>query len=98
MIKEEVTPRSQGRNGERQKCGGDRKSKASEPAKKSLSSPTTMIVQPAKLTDLGISRDQSSRWQKMADIPEAEFEEEINREGARPSVDRILHKKNMVDR
>jgi hypothetical protein len=38
---------------------GDRKSK---------SSGTTL-----KLEDLGITRDQSSKWQKLAEIPEAEF-------------------------
>jgi hypothetical protein len=26
------------------------------------------------LTDRGISRDQSSRWQKLADVPEEQFE------------------------
>lgn len=32
---------------------------------------------PAKLADLGISRDQSSQWQQIAEIDEEEFEREI---------------------
>jgi hypothetical protein len=47
--------------------GGDRKSR---------SSATT--VKPAKLKDLGITKDQSSKWQKMADIPAPDFEARIN--------------------
>ena len=30
-----------------------------------------------KLADLGVSKDQSSRWQKLAEIPEAQFEKSI---------------------
>jgi hypothetical protein len=35
-------------------------------------------VKPAKLKDLGITKDQSSKWQKMADIPAPDFEARIN--------------------
>jgi hypothetical protein len=46
--------------------GGDRKSR---------SSATT--VKPATLKDLGITKDQSSKWQKMADIPAPDFEARV---------------------
>lgn len=38
-----------------------------------LSGQPTGFSQPT-LTDLSISRDQSSQWQKLADVPEAPFE------------------------
>jgi hypothetical protein len=34
------------------------------------------------LPDLGITLDQSSQWQRLAAIPEAEFEEAIGQAGA----------------
>lgn len=39
-----------------------------------LSPPTTGW---ARLTDMGITRDQSSRWQRMAVVPAPEFEERV---------------------
>jgi hypothetical protein len=51
--------------GERDTKGGDRKSKFHE---------ETLI--PPKLEDLGVTKTQSS-WQKLADIPEERFEEEL---------------------
>lgn len=55
------------------------------------------------LSDLGISKDQSSQWQKLAKIPEDEFEEAVRAE--RPSTSGIIAasaprpepKKNAVD-
>jgi len=55
------------------------------------------------LPELGISRDQSSQWQKLAKIPEEEFEEAVRAE--RPSTSGIIAasaprpepKKNAVD-
>lgn len=35
-----------------------------------------------QLKDLGITRDQSSNWQKLADIPEEGFEQEVVKPGA----------------
>lgn len=39
----------------------------------------------ATLSDYGISRDQSSRWQRLADVPEDEFEEGVTQPGATTS-------------
>jgi hypothetical protein len=49
----------------REQRGGDRKSK----------SPVSTLIEAPKLADFGITRNQSSKWQKLADIPEADFEE-----------------------
>jgi len=46
--------------GERQKRGGDRKGKSKSPA--------------GTLKDLGISGKQSSKWQRLASVPEKDFE------------------------
>jgi hypothetical protein len=54
-------------NGEREASGGDRKSK---------SQPVTMIAPPT-LADIGVSKSQSSRWQKLAALPANEQEAKI---------------------
>lgn len=41
------------------------------------------------LKDLGISRDQSSKWQKLAEIPEKQFEAELKKPG-KPSTEQML--------
>jgi len=43
------------------------------------------------LTELGITRNQSSRWQKLADIPEEIFEEELHKGDAMPSLKRMVN-------
>jgi hypothetical protein len=58
--------REMGERGERdQGKGGDRKSQSSD---------TTVKT---KLSDIGITKDQSSRWQKLAAMPEKQFEEKL---------------------
>jgi hypothetical protein len=54
--------------GERETKGGDRKSK---------SQPVTLI--PPQLSDLGVSKMQSSRWQKLAEIADDDFEDVVDR-------------------
>jgi hypothetical protein len=55
------------RNGQRHKGHGDQKSESRR------STPIT------KLQDHGISKDQSSDWQKLAAIPKKQFEEELRK-------------------
>ena len=43
------------------------------------------------LADLGITRDQSSKWQKLADLPEPQFEEALT-EIESPTTDGLLGK------
>lgn len=52
------------KNGDRATAGKNQGARSSQPA--TNSQPT--------LSDIGISRDQSSRWQKLADMPEEHFE------------------------
>lgn len=45
---------------------------------------------PKTLSDLGITKDQSSKWQRLAAVPEAEFEAAVSQPGAKPSTHHIL--------
>ncbi len=51
------------------------RAKAGQPRKER--SDDTTILQPPKLGDLGVSKDQSSQWQKLAKVPDDEFEEAV---------------------
>ena len=66
-----------GRNGERAAAEKGRPSKVSD-------APT--------LPDLGITRDQSSQYQKLADIPEEEFEEAISDPCTMPSTEGVINR------
>jgi len=50
-----------------------------------LSSSTTT------LSDLGITRDQSSKWQHLASVPEEEFERAVNDDGPKPTTEDIIN-------
>ena len=42
------------------------------------------------LSDMGITKDQSSTWQKLANVPEDEFEAAITMPGTKPSARHII--------
>jgi hypothetical protein len=68
-------------NGERDSgSGGDRKSQSRNTTVKST------------LSDLGITRDQSSKWQKLAELPEEKFEARLNQQGGtlKPSTAELI--------
>jgi hypothetical protein len=44
------------------------------------------------LSDMGITKKQSSKWQKLAAVPENEFEAAINIPGSKPTTNHIIKK------
>lgn len=44
-----------------------------------------------QLADLGITKDQSSKWQQLAAVPTEEFERAVNGDGPRPTTEGIIH-------
>jgi hypothetical protein len=42
-----------------------------------------------RLIDIGISRDQSSKWQRLAGVPQAEFDAAL-KDADRPTTDGII--------
>jgi hypothetical protein len=46
--------------------------------------------QPNTLADLGISKPQSSRWQKLAAIPECEFEQTVTGGSSKPTTNGLI--------
>lgn len=45
---------------------------------------------PKTLAEMGVTKDQSSKWQQLARVPEKEFEDAINLPGAVPSTNQLL--------
>ena len=66
-------------NGSRQNHGRPRTGKSS----KRSDAPT--------ISNLGISKDQSSQWQRLAEIPEDEFEEAVSKPGPKPSTEGMVN-------
>jgi hypothetical protein len=54
---------------------------------------STDTIHPKTLKEMSISPDQSSSWQKLAAVPEKEFEEAINLPGTKPSANHIIKPK-----
>lgn len=48
--------------------------------------------QPKTLSEMGLTKDQSSKFQKLAAVPEDEFEAAVNQPGAKPSTNSIIKK------
>jgi hypothetical protein len=67
--------------------GGDRKS-----AEYQASRERTLDPQPGSLRSLGISRDQSSQWQQLADVPKETFEAVIADKDEPLSATRIIER------
>ena len=51
---------------------------------------STDTIHPKTLSELGISPDQSSTWQKLANVPDDEFEAAITMPGTKPSASHII--------
>ncbi len=49
------------------------------------------------LSEMGITKDQSSKWQKLAEVPEKEFESAVSIPGAKPSTNHILRDNKPVE-
>ncbi len=59
-------------------------------AKSNRSNCATSSDQPKTLSEMGVTKDQSSKWQKLADVPEEKFEDVIANVGMRVSATQVL--------
>ena len=76
---------------ERHSGHGDRKSASHDATPKSKSNGSApKLVQPPTLSALGITRDQAAKWQLLADIPKAKFEERLNKPDGIPSTHELI--------
>jgi hypothetical protein len=62
------------------------------------SSGSTVVSEPRKrLSDLGVSKTQSSQWQRLAEIPHEEFEQAITAPGPKPSTEGLLNSRIVAE-
>ena len=66
------------------------KAKGGRPIENRSHDSTGFVAETKTLSDLGITKDQSSKWQKLAAVPEAEFEAAVSQPGIKPSTHHIL--------
>jgi len=71
---------------EKAKGGGDRKSEKYHPSQDATGDPSGNKT----LAEMGVTKDQSSKWQQLARVPDKEFEEAINLPGTIPSANHLL--------
>jgi hypothetical protein len=64
-------------------------------ARKGRGRPTNKMSSATTLSTLGITRDQSSKWQKLAEIPREEFEKELVRAGPKPSTEGMVNARQL---
>jgi hypothetical protein len=50
----------------------------------------TPVAQPQTLADLGVTRDQSSKWQKLAEIADKDFEQALRDPAKKPSTKALI--------
>jgi hypothetical protein len=74
------------------KCGQMLRDTEKAPAGRPKESvePDDQLTTPKTLSDIGITKDQSSTWQKLANVPEDEFEAAITMPGTKPSARHII--------
>ena len=74
------------------KCGQMLRDTEKAPAGRPKESvePDDQLTTPKTLSDMGITKDQSSTWQKLANVPEDEFEAAITMPGTKPSARHII--------
>ncbi len=80
----EVRLRAERRAGELLQETG--KAKAGRPPKNRSHDTTKLDRGSPTLSERGISKDQSSRWQKLANVPEGDFEDALRAPEEKPST------------